>query len=59
MKYIYVCTEEDRDKLLCLGFSLLGDKKEASSWAFVNDKDININLDDTLDTYVTSNVLMF
>lgn len=59
MKYIYVFAEADRDKLLDLGFLLLGQKDNASSWAFVDKTGTNIDLDSVLSSYVTSNVLMF
>ncbi len=59
MKYIYVFAETDRDKLLDLGFLLLGQKDNASSWAFVDKTGANVNLDNALSSYVTSNVLMF
>lgn len=59
MKYIYVFAEADRDKLLDLGFLLLGQKGNASSWAFVDKTGISIDLDSVLSSYVTSNVLMF
>ncbi len=59
MKYIYVFAETDRDKLLDLGFLLLGQKDNASSWAFVDKIGANVNLDNALSSYVTSNVLMF
>nr|DAP27032.1 MAG TPA: hypothetical protein [Caudoviricetes sp.] len=59
MKYIYVFAETDRDKLLDLGFLLLGQKDSASSWAFVDKTGANVNLDNALSSYVTSNVLMF
>lgn len=59
MKYIYVFTESDRDELLRLGFLLLGPKENTSSWAFVDKEGANVNLDDILSSYVTSNVLMF
>nr|DAT55674.1 MAG TPA: hypothetical protein [Caudoviricetes sp.] len=59
MKYIYVFAEADRDKLLDLGFLLLGQKDNASSWAFVDKTGISIDLDSVLSSYVTSNVLMF
>ena len=59
MKYIYVFAEADRDKLLDLGFLLLGQKDNASSWAFVDKTGTSIDLDSILSSYVTSNVLMF
>lgn len=59
MKYIYVFAETDRDKLLDLGFLLLGQKDSTSSWAFVDKTGANVNLDNALSSYVTSNVLMF
>lgn len=59
MKYIYVFAETDRDKLLDLGFLLLGQKNNASSWAFVDKTGTSIDLDSVLSSYVTSNVLMF
>lgn len=59
MKYIYVFAEADMDKLLDLGFLLLGQKDNASSWAFVDKTGISIDLDSVLSSYVTSNVLMF
>lgn len=59
MKYIYVFAEADRDNLLDLGFLLLGQKDNASSWAFVDKTGISIDLDSVLSSYVTSNVLMF
>jgi hypothetical protein len=59
MKYIYVFAEADRDELLDLGFLLLGQKDNASSWAFVDKTGISIDLDSVLSSYVTSNVLMF
>jgi hypothetical protein len=59
MKYIYVFAEADRDKLLDLGFLLLGQKDNASSWAFVDKTGTSIDLDSVLSSYVTSNVLMF
>lgn len=59
MKYIYVFAETDRDKLLDLGFLLLGQKDNASSWAFVDKTGTSIDLDSVLSSYVTSNVLMF
>ena len=59
MKYIYVFAEADRDKLLDLDFLLLGQKDNASSWAFVDKTGISIDLDSVLSSYVTSNVLMF
>lgn len=58
MKYIYVFAETDRDKLLDLGFLLLGQKDNASSWAFVDKTGASIDLDSALSSYVTSNVLM-
>ena len=45
MKYIYVFAETDRDKLLDLGFLLLGQKDNASSWAFVDKTGTSIDLD--------------
>jgi len=59
MKYIYVFAETDRDKLLDLGFLLLGQKDNTSSWAFVDKTGASIDLDSMLSSYVTSNVLMF
>lgn len=59
MKYIYVFAEADRDELLDLGFLLLGQKDNASSWAFVDKTGTSIDLDSVLSSYVTSNVLMF
>lgn len=59
MKYIYVFAEADRDKLSDLGFLLLGQKDNASSWAFVDKTGTSIDLDSVLSSYVTSNVLMF
>jgi hypothetical protein len=59
MKYIYVFAEADRDNLLDLGFLLLGQKDNASSWAFVDKTGTSIDLDSVLSSYVTSNVLMF
>ena len=58
MKYIYVFAETDRDKLLDLGFLLLGQKDNASLWAFVDKTGASIDLDSALSSYVTSNVLM-
>ena len=59
MKFIYVCTEYDRDKLLNLGFNLLGQKDVGTLWVFESSADIEIDLDSVLDVYVLSNTLMF
>ena len=59
MKFIYVCTEGDRDKLLDLGFNLLGQKNSGTLWAFDADDTLSIDPDTVLDVYVLSNTLMF
>lgn len=59
MKFIYVCTEQDRDKLLEFGFNLLGQKEASTFWVFEAMDNAKINLDDVLDVYVRSNTLMF
>ena len=59
LKFIYVCTEDDRDKLLDLGFNLLGQKDVGTLWAFEASDNLSIDLDAVLDAYVLSNTLMF
>lgn len=57
--YIYVCTEKDRDKLLESGFEMVGTKKGTSLWMFDAEHKEKFNLDDMLDVYIVSNVVMF
>lgn len=59
MKFIYVCSEEDRDRLMSLGFRFIKNQKGGSLWAFENDETLGINLDAELDVYVFSNTLTF
>lgn len=59
MKFIYVMTEDDRDKLKSLGFRFISNQIGGMLWVFENDTDIEVSLDEELDVYVLSNTLMF
>lgn len=59
MKFIYVMTEEDRDRLLDLGFHFISNQIGGMLWVFENDPNIEVDLDEELDVHVLSNTLMF
>lgn len=59
MPFIYVCTPQDRDRLMALGYQLLAANDETSLWVFKDDETIDADLAVELGTYVFSNTLMF
>lgn len=52
-------TEEDRDRLLDLGFHFISNQIGGMLWVFENDPNIEVDLDEELDVHVLSNTLMF
>lgn len=59
MPFIFVCTPQDRDRLMALGYQLLAANDETSLWVFKYDEAIDADLAVELGTYVFSNTLMF
>ena len=54
-KYIYVFTEQDRDRLSSIGFRLL--KGDSKPFIFANNQDLQVNFDDI--KAVRSDVMQF
>ena len=48
-KFIYVFTEEDKEKLLKQGFSIL--KNDAKPYVFANNEKVKIDFEDVKATY--------
>lgn len=63
MRFIYVKSEQDRDRMLTLGYALLKEDKRNHIWVFQNKNGITFDSDGKLDNVgskiVLSNTLTF
>lgn len=59
MAFIYVCTADDRDKLLEYGFQLISSNEKTSLWVFKNDEDILKDVGKIVDVFAYGNTLVF
>ena len=59
MKFIYVCSEEDKEILLKHGFHLLRGDEKTSFYVFENDETITKDVGELVDVFAYGNTLMF
>jgi len=59
LPFIYVCTVQDREKMLELGYKLLAGNEKTSFWVFKADDSIKADLDFEIGTYAYGNTLVF
>lgn len=63
MRFVYVKSEQDRDRMLALGYALVKEDKRNHIWVFQNKNDVAFDSDGKLDNvgvkFVLSNTLTF